>query len=127
MMNLRDILMLKEAFYSCQIEGINEGMTFEHYLRDEMKRRSTKNKFKLKGQKKYASRKELAETLEGENTYVGDFWIPELRRVCTVFHNANPNIAKGHMSYPYLFFNNGVPTISAINDKDWELVEKFKI
>jgi len=35
MMNLREILLLKESFYSCQIEGINEGMTFEQFLKNE--------------------------------------------------------------------------------------------
>ena len=88
MMNLREILLLKEAFYSCQIEGINEGMTFEQFLKNETVRRSTKNKFKLKGQKRYATREELAENLEGDNKYVGDFWIPHMRAVCTVFNNA---------------------------------------
>jgi len=128
MMNLREILLLKESFYSCQIEGINEGMTFEQFLKNETVRRSTKNKFKLKGQKKYATRKELAETLEGDNKYVGDFWIPHMRAVCTVFNNTNPNLDKGHKSYPFLFFNyEGLPVISAFNDKEWEFVEKFKI
>lgn len=128
MISFQEIMLLREAFYSCQIEGINEGMTFEKFLENEMTRRSTKNKFKLKGQKKYATRKELADTLEGDNKYVGDFWIPAVKKVCTVFHNSNPNLEKGHKSYPFLFFDHdGVPVISAFDDEQWESLETFKI
>lgn len=128
MISFQEMLLLREAFYSCQIEGINEGMTFDQFFKNEMTRRSTKNKFKLKGQKKYATRKELAETLEGDNKYVGDFWIPATKKVCTVFHNSNPNLEKGHKSYPFLFFDyNGTPVISAFDDEQWESLEKFKI
>jgi len=125
--SFQEIMILKEAFYSCRIEGINENTTFEKYLRNEVRRRSTKNKFKLRGSKRNASPEQLAKTLEGSNTYVGDFWITDIGKVCTVFFNSTPNLDKGHKNYPFLFYSNGVPTISALSLEEWNTVQKVKI
>lgn len=127
LIGMQELLILREAFYSCQISGINEDITFEEYLEQELIRRRTKNKFKLRGSDKFASRKQLAESLDGDNKYVGDFYIPAYRQVWTVFKNACPNRAIGHKDYPFFFFDDGICKISAFDTKDWEKIEKVKI
>jgi len=113
------IFRLREAFYSCKLSGILTDKTFIEYLEEETIRRNTKNNFT----KTY---KELEETLEGNNSYIGDYWIEELNKVCTVFHNRQPKIEKGHKEYPYLFIDGGNVFISALDKEQWGKVTKFK-
>lgn len=128
MISAREILILREAFYSCKLSGFVQGMTFDEYLEKEIERRNTKNKFKISGTDKYMSRKTLASKLEGDNRYVGDYYIPQVRSVCTCFHNSNPNLEKGHKEYPFLFYDNqGQLVISAFDKDGWRSVEKYKI
>ena len=125
---LLEIFAMREAFYSCKIEGINANMQFKEYLEIEYIHRTKRNTFKIKDQKRKISGKGMETYLEGENTYIGDYWIPGIGAVCSVFHNAKPNITKGHLEYPMLFYNNeGYATITAFSSTGWDKLDKVKI
>ena len=126
--NLPEIWAMREAFYSCKIEGINAGMTFKEFLEIEFLHRTKRNTFRVKDQKRRLSGKAMETYLEGDNTYIGDYWISGMGAVCTVFYNANPNKEKGHLEYPMLFFNeDGIPTITAFSENGWSKLEKVKL
>ncbi len=127
LLSLHEIFIMKEAFYSCQIEGINKDITFAEYMKNELDRRTKKNVFLDKKTKKPIGRAKLAKKLEGDNKYIGDYYIHDMGKVCTVFYNSNPNLEKGHLPYPFLYYDKGVLYISAYSKEDWYRVSKFQI
>jgi hypothetical protein len=118
---LVESMPVKEAFYSCQIEGINEGVKFEDWYAKYLKETRKPNKWKQ-------SHEEIAEHLEGETKYIGEYYTYYNKRVISVFHNSNPNKEKGHREYPFLFVDeDGRTNISAYHADQWKSTVKKEI
>lgn len=117
---------VKEAFYSCKIEGIYANTSWEdfifEYLESEYNRINTKNKWN----KTYD---EMEKILEGDNKYIGDYYLIESDRVVTAFHNSNPNREKGHKDIPFLYYDEITRNVyvSAFDLEDWNKINKNKI
>jgi hypothetical protein len=117
---LNDYFLLKEAFYSCQLSGYNAEMTFEEYLdkiQDDIIKKP--NKFNK-------SKEQIAKELEGNYKYIGDYYIPEIGFVCTVFGKLTSNSEELCTNYHYIYVENGRIYNSNWTKEEWLQLYKVR-